>query len=207
MGGRFDTLVSLHLADPAFLRHTCWARKTLVLRRVAPVFTPALIADPVRDRRMPSRQGIRGFSSAARVTGGVDTLCDIGPTASHRLSRHPRPPTPLLVFPLISQHQRRPCRRTFNRRPVASVVLPSLQAMIRKSVYSVSPWSPGTRCSAAWATRVSNCILRARAKMLSVMIVPASMFRLWAASVKLAEVMRARWSSMTTHLAWRQARV
>ena len=39
------------------------------------------------------------------------------------------------------------------------------------------------------------------------MTVPASMLRLWAASVKLAEVMRARWSSMTMHLAWRQERV
>ena len=38
------------------------------------------------------------------------------------------------------------------------------------------------------------------------MTVPASMFRLWAASVKLAEVIRDRWSSMTMHLAWRQAR-
>ena len=37
------------------------------------------------------------------------------------------------------------------------------------------------------------------------MTVPASIFRSWAAFVKLAEVMRARWSSMTTHLAWRQA--
>ena len=39
------------------------------------------------------------------------------------------------------------------------------------------------------------------------MTVPASMFRLWAASVKLAEVMSARWSSMMMHLAWRHARV
>ena len=38
------------------------------------------------------------------------------------------------------------------------------------------------------------------------MTVPASRFRSWAASVKLAEVMRARSSSMTMHLAWRQAR-
>jgi hypothetical protein len=63
---------------------------------------------------------------------------------------------------------------------------------------------PGTRHNKPPLTSASNCRIKDREKFESTMKTPASIFRIWAASVKLADVMNVFRSSTTMHLAWRE---